>query len=416
MRGKIVLGVVSFITLVSVGLTVLLFNVTPIHFYRQTFTFQMNEPLQKNIDYYVKASAKVLENCTLHIDEVDPTIIATYPAYIMYKGDRYDFQIMIEDREKPSIELKDKNAIVSCFVGQVFKAADLVNVNDDTKTTVYFEKTDTDPTEEITLKKEGNFEYYIIAKDSADNYSTRIRIRFEVGVDSSKPVITGVDNVTVKVGDSFDVMAGVEATDNAEGNITSMIVASPTEINTSKPGQYKITYTVTDLSGNTAIETRTVTVTQTSGQVDVGDGPFLTESEVSQRDGIVQSLLNSELDDFDDRDFLTSLNKYLMSYVQRSTSSSDDSSYSAIVKQRGTRMAMVRAVKVILDARGIENRIVYGKNDDMVWNIVKVDNDYRHLDVYANKVHNNAEYCFLLKTTELEDSYAYDIAAYPSCD
>lgn len=418
MKEKIVLGVISFITLVSVVLTILLFNVTPIRFYRQTFTVQINDELPSDVGYYVKASDSVLKDCDLHTEEVDTSIIAIYPAYVTYKNQRFDFQIMIEDSQKPIIELKNASAVISCFSGQTFVALDLVTVSDDTSTTVYFEDKDGNNQEErITLKKQGNYEYFIAAKDSSGNISRRQRVRFEVGLDASKPTITGIDAVIIKVGETLDLLEGVKAIDNADGDITSMLVVSPKEISTSKPGQYTITYTVSDLSGNKTVETRVITITDsgTSGKTDVGDGPFLTEAQVTARDAIVQSLLQNELDDFNDRTFLRNLNSYLMNNFIRSSSSQDNTSYDAIVTQKGNRMAMVRAVKVILDARGIENIIVDGE-DGKSWNMVKLDNKYRHLDVYANFIYQNDQYCFLMKTSELPRDYSYDEASYPICD
>jgi len=416
MRGKIVLAVLSFISFISIGLIVLLLNVTPITLHRQTFSFQINDSLPTEIEYYVKANDNILENSTLHIEEVDPSIMAIYPAYVTYKDQRFDFQVMIEDKEKPILTLKGKSAIVTCYIGQSFKAVDLVDVVDDTTTTVYFEdKTTGERTEYLTLKKEQNIDYYIVAVDSVGNVSKKQRVRFEVGTDTSKPTISGIANVTLKIGDSFDVLAGVKAIDNVDEDITSMLVVSPKEIDTTKPGQYTITYSVTDLSGNKETQTRIVTVTESgvSGQVDVGDGGFLTESQVATRDSIVQSLLTSELDDYDDYQFFTNLNKYLMNHYSRTTSSQYDSSYSVIVQERGTHMAMVRAVKVILDARGIENVIVYGSKDGMVWNLVKIDNTYRHIDIYANAIYKDEQHCFLLKTSELDENYEYDTTRYP---
>ena len=419
MRGKIVLGVVSFISLVSIFLMILLFNVTPVRLYRQTFTVQVNDELPTNPGYYVKANDSILDKCELHIEEVDTSIIAVYPAYVTYKNQRFDFQVMIEDTQKPIIELKGSSAIISCFSGQVFVAADLVTVLDDSATTVYFEDSaGTLQGERITLKKQGNYEYFIVAKDSSGNVSSRKRIRFEVETDTQKPKFSGVDSLTIKVGDDLDLLDGVKAYDDADGDLTSMIIVSPKELSTAKQGQFTVTYTVTDLSGNTAVETRLVTITDggTSGQTDVGNGPFLTQNQVTRRDDIVQSLLKNELDDFNDRRFVQNLNRYLMSNYIRSSSSSDNTSYDAIVLQKGNRMALVRAVKVILDARGIENIIVEGDKDGMAWNMVKVDNKYRHLDVYANYVQRNENYCFLAKTDELPTGYEYDQGAYPKCN
>ena len=115
--------------------------------------------------------------------------------------------------------------------------------------------------------------------------------------DTQKPTITGVDSITLKVGDEIDLLDGVKASDDADGDLTSMLIVSPKELSTAKPGQFTVTYTVTDLSGNTAVETRVVTITDggTSGQTDVGNGPFLTQSQVTRRDAIVQSLSLNEL-------------------------------------------------------------------------------------------------------------------------
>lgn len=419
MKEKVILGVLSFIAISSTVLTILLFNVTPIRFYRQTFTVQVNDELPNDVGFYVKASDSVLQECVLNVSEVDTSIIAIYPAYVTYKNQRFDFQIMIEDSQKPIIELKNSSAVISCYSGQTFLATDLVNVTDDSSTTVYFEDKDgANQEERVILKKQGNYEYFIVAKDSSGNVSRRQRIRFEVGMDTSKPTITGIDSLILKVGDDFDLLDGVKATDNADGDITSMLVVSPKEISTSKPGQFTITYTVSDISGNKTIETRIITITEsgTAGKTDVWDGPFLTDMQVSTRDSIVQSLLQNELNDFNNLTFVKNMNSYLMNNFIRSTSSLDNTSYDVIVTQRGNRSAMVRAVKVILDAKGIENLIVEGNQDDMAWNMVKIHGEYRHLDVFSNFIYQNEQHCFLLKTDELPNMYEFDESLYPKCD
>lgn len=56
--------------------------------------------------------------------------------------------------------------------------------------------------------------------------------------------------------------AGVTATDDVDGDVTSAVTASGT-VDTSTAGDYTITYTVTDQAGNTATAERTVTVKKT---------------------------------------------------------------------------------------------------------------------------------------------------------
>ena len=78
--------------------------------------------------------------------------------------------------------------------------------------------------------------------------------------DTTPPVIalTGQSTMTLDLGDTW-TDPGATATDNTDGTITSSIVVSGT-VNTSQVGIYTLTYSVSDAAGNSAQQTRTVTV------------------------------------------------------------------------------------------------------------------------------------------------------------
>ena len=59
---------------------------------------------------------------------------------------------------------------------------------------------------------------------------------------------------------NFDPMSGVKATDNLDGNITYNVEVNTGSLNTTKPGNYEIVYSVTDRAGNRAEVKRTVRV------------------------------------------------------------------------------------------------------------------------------------------------------------
>ena len=76
---------------------------------------------------------------------------------------------------------------------------------------------------------------------------------------NEKSVINGAEDITIKVGDSFDPKSGVTATDKEDGDITSKIVIKGS-VDTSKAGEYVLTYSITDSDGNTTTMTRKITV------------------------------------------------------------------------------------------------------------------------------------------------------------
>ena len=83
--------------------------------------------------------------------------------------------------------------------------------------------------------------------------------------DTTPPVITvnGDSSVTVEVGSSY-TDEGATAVDNIDGSVS---VSSSSNVNTSIIGEYAVTYTASDSSGNSASATRTVVVVDTTGPV-----------------------------------------------------------------------------------------------------------------------------------------------------
>ena len=78
--------------------------------------------------------------------------------------------------------------------------------------------------------------------------------------DTTPPVIsiTGSASITITEGDTY-TDAGATATDDVSGDLTSSIVTT-NPVDTSTPGTYTVTYTVTDAAGNTTTVGRIVTV------------------------------------------------------------------------------------------------------------------------------------------------------------
>jgi LCP family protein required for cell wall assembly len=99
---------------------------------------------------------------------------------------------------------------------------------------------------------------------SVGGISKQINVTVNGPKDREPPVITlnGDKTITLNVGDTFKD-PGAQAIDDVDGDITSLMVISysPGKIDTTKPGEYIITYNVSDKAGNAAKpEKRTIIV------------------------------------------------------------------------------------------------------------------------------------------------------------
>ncbi|WP_249029323.1 glycosyl hydrolase family 18 protein [Tannockella kyphosi] len=77
--------------------------------------------------------------------------------------------------------------------------------------------------------------------------------------ENTAPVIAGVKDETVDYGSDFDTLAGVSASDEEDGDLTDSIKVEGS-VDTSKAGDYTLTYSVTDSQGETVSISKTVTV------------------------------------------------------------------------------------------------------------------------------------------------------------
>ncbi|WP_408898130.1 LamG-like jellyroll fold domain-containing protein [Nocardioides sp. R1-1] len=79
------------------------------------------------------------------------------------------------------------------------------------------------------------------------------------GTDVTAPTIVVPAETTLTVGDVFDPLEGVSATDDVDGDLSAAVTPIGT-VDTEKPGSYALTYAVSDANGNQALASRVVRV------------------------------------------------------------------------------------------------------------------------------------------------------------
>lgn len=86
----------------------------------------------------------------------------------------------------------------------------------------------------------------------------------DAGIIKCNPPVIQATDKCVHVGDTFDPMVSVTATDCNGNDITSSIIVVSNNVDTSKPGIYSVTYSVVDSKGEATTKTIKVVVCQNS--------------------------------------------------------------------------------------------------------------------------------------------------------
>ena len=115
---------------------------------------------------------------------------------------------------------------------------------------------------DVDTTKPGKYEvtYKVTDSDGASYVKTiKVTVNPKMEPLNAAPIIIAEDK-TLTVGDTFDPMADVTATDEEDGNLTDKIEVLKNEVDTTKPGKYEVTYKVTDRKGASYTKSITVTV------------------------------------------------------------------------------------------------------------------------------------------------------------
>ena len=248
MQNKIIIGILSAFIIIDAFLIYLCLAITPLKLKRNYFVYEYGEEIPTKPEEYVNANSSVLKSIKLDLDNVSPEV-GVYQASIEYFGEVYPFEIEVTDTIRPKVQLKQIEFTVD--LGKKIYAKDLIKkVEDSSRTTVYFYDENTKQFSKFRSYVEtGSYIERVVVEDEHGNQSASLRVKIVVETNKVKPVITGVEDCTIKLGDQFDAMKGVKATDDLEGNITKRIKVTG-NVDTHVVGEYTLTYYVQDNARN----------------------------------------------------------------------------------------------------------------------------------------------------------------------
>ena len=197
-----------------------------------------------------KASELVVEGVTAEYvtSDVDCHTVGRYPVLIRADEVEYEVILIVEDTTGPVLELKE----VSDFALLSKKPEDFIVSVEDLSgiSSIAFK-------EEPDFSSEGEQLVTIVAADSYGN-QTEQQAKLTLVADKEAPVFTEAEDFIVWLGDTVAYKSKVKVTDNCPGDVTIKVDASAVDLKTE--GSYPVIYTATDLAGNSAEKTLTVTV------------------------------------------------------------------------------------------------------------------------------------------------------------
>lgn len=209
-----------------------------------------NVTLKLNEEYVEKGykSAFLLDNNVKITGEVNTNKIGTYKINYKFKLLGISLKrvrtIKVIDDISPTLTLKGANEVTICpngnYVDEGFTATD---------------NYDGDLTEKVKTDEKADEILYTVSDTSGNKTTVH---RHLVRKDTEKPIITlkGKKEFTLTVGSKF-ADEGYTVSDNCDQNLKVTVQG---QVDTSKVGNYTLTYKTTDTSGNVATVNRTVHV------------------------------------------------------------------------------------------------------------------------------------------------------------
>lgn len=260
---------------------------------KSSITIELGNEDAIKISDFLDLDKNELKSAKLNTKDVDFFKEGNYKATISYKDKDYDIKVKVKDTVAPKITVSDKITVqtnnplhMSDIITNVTELSGNIDASfkdkPKTESTESTEKTDsTESTEgsatgviavggcnlkhndEITYTKSGDYDNTITVTDDAGNTSN-IDVKISV-IDA--PVINGISDKTVTVGDTIDYLSGITAVDGKGTDITGNIEVDSSKVDINTPGTYQITYKVTDSYGFSTGANCNITVNEKKEEV-----------------------------------------------------------------------------------------------------------------------------------------------------
>ena len=391
-------SVLGFVLLAS--LVVMSLKFTPV---KRNLTIEAGSLVSITVEEF-KDDTKFDVDFITDISTIDLNKAGDYTVVLRYKGRKYKTALHISDTTAPTATAVPYDV----YKGDSPKADSFItDVYDSSPVAVdYLSKPDFNTLGEKTI--------YIKLIDSFGN-EREIPVTINVINDTTAPEFEGLEEISVRVGQTVSYRKGVTVKDNHDTGLTFNFDSSA--VNLEVAGEYKVTYTATDLSGNIGTAERTVKVL-----------PKLLADEQTVKQ-LAKNVINQIItEDMNKHQMVKQIFNWVRSNINYVGSPETDflnAAYVGFTKKRGDCYNYYSMTKMLLDECGIDNMFIErdGGKTTHYWHLVNVGTGWYHFDTTPQSLENPFR-CFMKTDAQVwayaksrvdgrSDYYNFDLTKYP---
>ncbi len=333
------------------------------------------------------------------METVNMSVIGDYNIEIVVDGISYNSVLHVVDTVPPEVEVKDVEAWAGAQLdAQVFVASS----NDATELKFEF-------INEPDYSFIGTQSVGIRVTDAGGN-SVEKTANLTLKEDKEPPVISGVQDIEVYLGNAVSYKNGVTVSDNSGEDIE--LTVDNSQVNLNAVGTYPVTYTAKDKSGNETSQTVNLTVKEVQ--------TFSMEEVNNLCDQVLADIVS---DGMSSRDKLSAIYNWVNNnVVYINTSDKSDwktAAYEGLSNNKGDCFVFASVSKALLTRVGISNRDIQKipSNNRHYWNLVDIGEGWYHFDACPRD--GDPSLCYITTDELLAYSNAngrthnYDQSAYP---
>jgi hypothetical protein len=354
-------------------------------------------PLLEEFLYDKDAKAILIQR----LDEtVDMNTIGDYKVVIWVNNEDYISTLHVVDTISPVVVTQD---IIGYHTSKLIPEDFILSIEDVTLTTTQF-------VESPDYTIEGISDVSFLVTDASGN-TTECIASVDIIEDVEPPVLSGVSDLVVKAGSSISYKKNLEVIDNCDKDI--LIDVDNTEVDLYKTGSYTITYTATDLAGNSSSKTATVSVL--SAGVD-GATETLVNKLADER---LAKILTPEMTEYEKAEAIFFWVHDNVRYVDGTPKTGwVQGAYRGLAEQAGDCIVYAMTSKALLTRAGIKNMDIekIPANTEHHWNLIDIGEGWYHFDSTRRK---DGNYFFYVNDADIleysdshKDSHNYDKEIY----